>query len=149
MNSLKTQYPPLSYLQSKPNNFSPFTHINSNRKMASSSHTSISPRGRAKKPTEVTCNPKYCNCGVHACALVSTTSENPNKLFWICRYKKCNFWQWAAKEDLEMHNSTSSYGLNLNEDVLKMNERLRCIEAKLKLVIVFICGLLIGLFMRK
>ena len=117
--------------------------------MASSSHTSISSTGRAKKPAEVTYYPKYCNCGVQACAMVSTTSANPNKLFWICRYRKCNFWQWAAKEDLEMRNSTSSYGLNLNEDVLKMNERLRCIEAKLKLVIVFICGIVIGLFMMK
>ena len=81
--------------------------------------------------------------------MVSTTSKNPNKLFSIYRCKEYNFWQCAAKEDLEMRNTTSSYGMNLNKDVMKMNERLQCIEAKLKLIIIFICGLVIGLFMIK
>ena len=48
-----------------------------------------------------------------------------------------------------MRKITSGHGMNLNEDVMKISERLRCIEAKLKLVIVFICGLVIGLFMKK
>lgn len=117
--------------------------------MAFSSHSSINSRGRAKKPTEVTCFPKYCNCGVQACGMVSTTLENPNKLFWICTFKKCNFWQWATKEDLEMHNTTSAYVMKLNENVLKTNDWVRGIEAKIKLIIVLICVLVVGLFMKK
>ena len=111
-----TKYSLISYLHSKPNKFSPFTHINSNKIMASSSHSSVNSRGRAKKHAEVTCYSKYCNCGVQASAMLSITSENPNKLFFICRCKKYNFWQWAAKENLEMRNTTSGYGMNLNED---------------------------------
>ena len=117
--------------------------------MASSSNLSVNTRVRSKKHAEVTCYTKYCNCGVQACAMISTTSENPNKLFWTCRFKKCNFWQWTAKEDMEMRNTTFGHGINLNEDVIKISERLRCIEARLKLVIVFICGIVTDLFMRK
>ena len=92
--------------------------------MASSSNLSVNTMVRVKKHVEVTYYPKYCNCGVQACAMVSTTSANPNKLFWTCRFKKCNFLQWAAKEDMEMRNTTFGHGMNLNEYVMKMNERL-------------------------
>ena len=90
--------------------------------MASSSNLSVNTMVRVKKHAEVTYYPKYCNCGVQACAMVSTTSENLNELFWTCKFKKSIFCQWATKEDMEMRNNTSGHGMNQNEDVIKISE---------------------------
>lgn len=96
-NSFKHKISTSFNLQLKPNILSAFTHINSNKKMASSCNLSVNFRGRVKKPTKVTYYLEYYNCGVQACAMVSTALESPNKIFWICRLKKYNFWQCATK----------------------------------------------------
>ena len=65
--------------------------------MASCCSLSVNFRGRVKKPTKVTYYLEYYNCGVPARAMVFIALESPNKIFWICKLKKYNFWQCTTK----------------------------------------------------
>lgn len=125
--------------------------------MASSEASSSGVSG-FKRYKKVKCQPKYCKCGVQAVAMVSTTLQNPNALFWSCRWKHCgvkhcDFWEWFTTESLiyPTTNDEMAYeqNLKLNDDVVKIKKRLKLIEGRLKYILILLVCVFVTVFMRK
>ena len=120
--------------------------------MASSYNSSSAPSGQQHR--KVKCTPIHCWCGVQACAMVSTTPQNRNAMFWSCRFNKCRFWQWFTTETLIYPSNSDQTIDNQNleldavhfraDDVAKIKKRLKVIEGRLKCIIimlVFVCAI--------
>ena len=106
---------------------------------------------------KVKCQPKYCKCGVQAVAMVSTTLQNSNAMFWSCRWKHCGarhcgFWEWFTVESL-IYPSTNGVmpgqNLKLNDDLVKIKKRLKSIEGKLKWILIVLACVFVIVLMRK
>ena len=85
---------------------------------------------------------------MHACAMVSTTPQNRNAMFWSCRFNKCKFWQWFIAETLIYPSNSDQTAANQNleldavhfraDDVAKIKKRLKVIEGRLKCIIIML-----------
>ena len=123
-----------------------------------SSEASSSAVNEFKRYKRVKCQPKYCKCGVQAVAMVSTTLQNPNAMFWSCKWKHCgakhcDFWEWLTTESLIYPNTNEemSYEQNskLADEVVKIKKRLKIIEGKLKYILIVLVCVFVTVFMRK
>ena len=67
--------------------------------------------------------------------MVSTTLQNPNAMFWSCRWKHCGarhygFWEWFTVESLiypSANSVMSGQDLKLNDDLVKIKKMLKSI----------------------
>ena len=119
--------------------------------MASCYNSSSAASGQQHR--KVKCTPIHCWCGVQACAMVSTTPQNRNAMFWSCRFNKCKFWQWFIAETLIYPSNSDQIADNQNlelnvvlfraDDVAKIKKRLKVIEERLKckIMLVFVCAI--------
>ena len=124
--------------------------------MASCYNSSSAASGQPQR--KIKCIPKYCWCGMQACAMVSTTPQNPNAMFWSCKWKHCgakhcDFWEWLTTESLIYPNTNEemSYEQNskLVDEVLKIKKRLKIIEGKLKYILIVLVCVFVTVLMRK
>ena len=124
--------------------------------MASSYSSSSVASGQPQR--KIKCIPKYCWCGMQACAMVSTTPQNPNAMFWSCRLNKCKFWQWFTTEALIYPSRSDQMVDNQNlepnavnfgaDEMVKIKKRLRLIEGKLKYIIILLVCLCAIVFIK-
>lgn len=99
----------------------------------------------------------YCHCGRVAAIKVSTTKNNPLKLFYTCEIRSCRFFQWAYPISTQpityqiTDDEVNSECINRSEihsEIKTFHKKLNAVDNKIMLLL-YTVGLLLVFFFHQ